>query len=68
MSYDSPPTLAQRKINRLDERIADLHAKRIEAVRERGAELGFSPCSDCMDGFCTMNCSTALGVMKVSYL
>ena len=37
-------------------------------VRERGAELGFSPCSDCMDGFCTMNCSTAPGVMKVSYL
>ena len=68
MSYDSPPTLAQRKINRLDERIAELHAKRTEAVRERGAELGFVPCADCMDGFCTMNCSTAPGIMKVSYL
>ena len=67
MSYDSP-ALAQRKINRLDERIADLHAKRIEAVRERGAELGFSPMFRLHGWFCTMNCSTAPGVMKVSYL
>ncbi len=65
MSYDSVPTAAQRKIARLDERIAELHAKRDDALRERGQELGFAPCGDCLDGFCTMNCSTAPIIMKV---
>lgn len=65
MSYDPPPTIAQRKINRLDERIAELQAKRMDALRERGAELGFRPCGDCFDGFCTMNCSSAPIIMKV---
>lgn len=65
MSYDSAPTAAQRKIARLDERIAELQAKRTEALRERGHELGFTPCGDCHDGFCTMNCSDAPIIMKV---
>ncbi len=67
MSYDLPPSIAQRKIRRLDERIAELAAKRVDALRERGQELGFRPCGDCMDGFCTMNCSTAPTIMKVSF-
>lgn len=67
MSYDPSPSIAQRKIARLDERITELRHKRAEAVRERGQELGFRPCGDCFDGFCTMNCSTAPGIMKVSY-
>lgn len=67
MSYDPSPTIAQRKIARLDERIAELQAKRIDAVRERGQELGFCPCGDCMDGFCTMNCGSAPIIMKVSF-
>ena len=65
MSYDSAPTIAQRKIARLDERIAELQHKREEALRERGQELGFKPCIDCFDGFCTMNCSTTPLIMKV---
>jgi len=65
MSYDASPTIAQRKIARLDERIAELQRKREDAVRERGQELGFKPCMDCFDGFCTMNCSTAPIIMKV---
>ena len=65
MSYDAAPSIAQRKIARLDERIAELQRKREDAVRERGAELGFRPCGDCFDGFCTMNCSTAPIIMKV---
>lgn len=65
MSYDSAPTIAQRKITRLDERIAELRAKREDALRERGQELGFKPCDDCHDGFCTMNCSSAPIIMKV---
>lgn len=65
MSYDPPRTTAQRKIARLDERIAELQAKRTDAVRERGTELGFRPCGDCFDGFCTMNCSSAPIIMKV---
>lgn len=64
MSFDTT-SIAQRKIQRLDERIAELLAKRSDAVRERGAELGFHPCDDCMDGFCTMNCSSAPIIMKV---
>lgn len=67
MSYDPPKSIAQRKIARLDERIAELQAKRIDAVRERGQELGFRPCADCMDGFCTMNCGSAPIIMKVSF-
>lgn len=65
MSSDPPPTIAQRKIVRLDERIAELVAKREDAIRERGVEIGFMPCDDCHDGFCTMNCSSAPGIMKV---
>ena len=65
VSHDSAPTIAQRKIARLDERIAELQAKRLDAVRERGQELGFRPCADCFDGFCTMNCSSAPIIMKV---
>ena len=65
MSYDPAPTIAQRKIKRLDERIAELVAKREDALRERGSELGFVPCIDCFDGFCTMNCSSAPSIMKV---
>lgn len=65
MSYDPQPSIAQRKIARLDERIAELRGRRDDAVRERGKELGFTPCIDCHDGFCTMNCSTAPIIMKV---
>lgn len=67
MSYDPPPTVAQSKIARLDKRIAELRRKREDAVRERGAELGFTPCTDCHNGFCTMNCSSAPIIMKVSF-
>lgn len=61
-------TPAQRKINRLDKRISELQANRTDALIERGRELGFIPCDDCFDGFCTMNCSNAPIIMKVSYL
>lgn len=40
MSYDQS-TIATRKLRRLDERIANLAAKRTDALRERGQELGF---------------------------
>ena len=65
MSYDAPQTIAQRKIARLNDRIAELIAKREDALRERGQELGFVPCLDCFNGFCTMNCSSAPTIMKV---
>lgn len=65
MSDATRTTPAQRKIARLDERIAELRAKRTQAVIERGKELGFEPCGDCDDGFCTMNCSSAPIIMKV---
>lgn len=58
-------TPAQRKIARFDERIAELQSKRTLAVIEPGQELGFIPCGDCFDGFCTMNCSSAPIIMKV---
>lgn len=67
MSYDPPQTIAQRKIARLDARIIELQRKREVAVRERGLELGFQPCGDCFDGFCTMNCSAAPIIMKVHF-
>ena len=66
VSYD-PDTIATRKLKRIDERLTELFRKREDALRERGRELGFLPCGDCFDGFCTMNCSTAPTIMKVSY-
>jgi len=65
MSRAATPTKAQRKIARFDERIHELQTQRLDAVRERGEELGFQPCADCFDGFCTMNCSSAPLIMKV---
>lgn len=67
MSYDPTPSPAQRKIARLDERIAELQRKRDDALRDHSEQLGFKPCMDCMDGFCTMNCSNAPSIIKVSY-
>lgn len=64
MSYDRD-TPALRKLRRIDERMTELFRKREEALRERGAELGFKPCGDCFEGFCTMNCSSAPIIMKV---
>lgn len=58
-------TAVQRKIARFDQRIADLQRQRDDALRERGRELGFAPCGDCHDGFCTMNCSGVPIIMKV---
>lgn len=60
-------TPTQRKIARLDERIAELKDKRAELVRQRAHEEGFRPCDDCFNGYCSMNCSTAPGYMKVSF-
>ncbi|MCC6941695.1 MAG: hypothetical protein IT551_08835 [Novosphingobium sp.] len=65
MPYANPLTTAQRKIARLDHQIATLQGLRYDALRERGQELGFKPCIDCHDGFCTMNCSSAPIIMKV---
>lgn len=60
-------TPATRKLRRLDQSICNLRRQREDALRERGAELGFEPCGDCHDGFCTMNCSSAPIIMKVSF-
>lgn len=62
---DIASSAAQRTIARIDARIAALQAKREAALRERGQELGFRPCDDCHQGFCTMNCSRAPLIMKV---
>lgn len=60
-------TPATRKLRRLEQAICNLQRQREDALRERGAELGFDPCGDCHDGFCTMNCSSAPIIMKVSF-
>lgn len=67
VSLTRPDTPATRKIRRIDEAMTNLFRQREQALRERGDELGFKPCGDCFDGFCTMNCSSAPIIMKVSY-
>ncbi len=65
MTLAKPDTPATRKIRRIDQAMTNLFRQREQALRERGAELGFTPCGDCFDGFCTMNCSSAPIIMKV---
>lgn len=61
------PTIAELKLQLIDRRIAAMQAIREDVLRERGAELSFKPCDDCANGFCTMNCSSAPIIMKVSF-
>ena len=56
-----------RKIANLDKRIVELQRKRDDAIRDHSEQLGFKPCNDCMDGFCTMNCSNAPAIIKVFF-
>lgn len=65
MSYVPKVSETQRKINRLDARIGKLTAEREELLREYAKEQGFTPCDDCFNGYCSMNCSTAPLYMKV---
>lgn len=53
------------KIDRLDKRIAKLADEREARTREYAREQGFKPCLDCFNGYCSMNCSSAPGYMKV---
>lgn len=53
------------KRSRLDRRIADLTRERDAVLEEMGRAEGFKPCDDCMSGWCTMNCSSAPGYLKV---
>ena len=52
-------------VNKLDKRIAKLVNEREALIRLRATELGFVPCDDCFNGYCSMNCSSAPMFMKV---
>lgn len=54
------------KRDRIDKRLAALSRDRDAVLAEMGREEGFKPCDDCVDGWCTMNCSSAPGYLKVS--
>lgn len=58
-------TATEKAILRLDSRIAKLANEREALTRQLAAEQGFNPCDDCFNGYCSMNCSSALGYMKV---
>ena len=55
----------QTAIRRLDHRIAKLTAERETLVRQHATEIGFKPCDDCFNGYCSMNCSSAPIFMQV---
>lgn len=59
------PSATRVAIDRLDKRIAKLVAEREELTRQYADEQGFKPCLDCFNGYCSMNCSSAPGYMKV---
>lgn len=61
----SPPSPTITAIHRLDRRIAKLVSEREALIRTLATEEGFTPCMDCFNGYCSMNCSTAPGFMKV---
>ena len=54
------------KRDRIEKRMAALAHERDAVLAEMGRVEGFKPCDDCVDGFCTMNCSSAPGYLKVS--
>jgi hypothetical protein len=53
------------KRGRLEKRIAALSRERDEVLTEMAAEEGFKPCLDCTSGWCSMNCSSAPGYIKI---
>ena len=55
----------QKAILQLDRRIAKLVAEREALVRQHATEIGFKPCDDCFNGYCSMNCSSAPIFMQV---
>lgn len=61
------PSNTRVKIDRLDRRINKLVTERETLIRELAQEQGFHPCGDCFNGYCSMNCSSAPGYMKVFY-
>lgn len=58
------PTKA--RIAALELRIGGLVDERNTLLRKLAQEEGFTPCDDCFNGWCSMNCSSAPGYMKVS--
>lgn len=61
-----PPISETRlKIDRIGKRIAKLVDEHEELTRQLAHEEGFRPCDDCFNGYCSMNCSSAPGYMKV---
>lgn len=52
------------KRRRLENRIAALSRERDDVLTAMAAEEGFKPCSDCLNGWCSMNCSSAPGYIK----
>jgi len=59
------PSETRKAIDRLDKRIAKAATEREAMVRQLAAEEGWKPCMDCFNGYCSMNCSSAPGYMKV---
>lgn len=67
MMLPAMPSATRVKIDRLDKRINKLVTERESLVRELAREDGFEPCGDCFNGYCSMNCSSAPGYMKVFF-
>lgn len=65
MSRLAPLSPTRLQIDRLDRRIDKLVREREALMRVFAAEQGFTPCDDCFNGYCSMNCSTAPIYMKV---
>lgn len=61
----APLTPTRLQIDRLDKRINKLVRERESLIRQFAHEQGFTPCDDCFNGFCAMNCSGAPIYMKV---
>lgn len=64
-SRASPETI--KAIERLDKRISKLVSEREALIMQRAREDGFKPCDDCMNGYCTMNCTSAPIYMQVLF-
>lgn len=52
------------KLDRLATRMAALCAQRDVLLEQKAREAGFTPCDDCVQGWCSMNCSSAPAYIK----
>lgn len=65
MPFVDPTHATRAAIDRIDRRIGKMATEREALIKSLAEQEGFSPCMDCFNGYCSMNCSSAPGYIKI---